>query len=177
LLVRAGAGLMSLEKPIRDIVRSIDPAQPVFDMRPMLDRLRETWGAQRLLSFLFCVFAGLALTLATIGLYGVLAYTALKRVPEIGLRFSLGAPPACKISRLHGRCDPHARAWHWSMHRSAEFGQRFAHSAAALSRDTGTGAALAEVFGPRPRSNSCLGARVSRLRKTNNQLPTHRSRR
>jgi putative ABC transport system permease protein len=94
LLVRAGAGLMSLEKPIRDIVRSIDPAQPVFDVRPMLDRVRETWGAQRLLSFLFCVFAGLALTLATIGLYGLLAYTTLKRVPEIGLRLALGATRA-----------------------------------------------------------------------------------
>src|SRR5437867_12925273 len=53
VFVRAGSGLISLEKPIRDIVSSIDPAQPVFDVRPMLDRVQETWGAQRLLSFLF----------------------------------------------------------------------------------------------------------------------------
>src|SRR5207253_5690421 len=86
-----GSGLISLEKPIRDIVSSIDPAQPVFDVRPMLDRVQETWGAQRLLSFLFSVFAGLALTLATIGLYGLLAYTTLKRLPELGLRLALGA--------------------------------------------------------------------------------------
>jgi putative ABC transport system permease protein len=94
LFVRANGGLMSLEKPIRDIVSSIDPAQPVFEVRPMLDRVQETWSAQRLLSFLFSVFAGLALLLATIGLYGVLAYTALKRVPEIGLRLALGATRA-----------------------------------------------------------------------------------
>jgi Acidobacterial duplicated orphan permease len=94
LFVRAGAGAASLEKPIRDIVRSIDPAQPVFDVRLMQDRVADTWGTQRLLSFLFSVFAGLALLLATIGLYGLLAYNTLKRVPEIGIRLALGARPA-----------------------------------------------------------------------------------
>ena len=94
LFVRAQAGAASLEKPIRDIVSSIDPAQPVFDVRLMQDRVADTWGAQRLLTFLFSVFAGLALVLATIGLYGLLAYTTLKRVPEIGIRLALGARPA-----------------------------------------------------------------------------------
>ncbi|MEY2438869.1 MAG: hypothetical protein QOI34_254 [Verrucomicrobiota bacterium] len=94
LFVRAGSGLTALEKPMRDIVSSIDPAQPVFDVRPMRDRVEETWGTQRLLSFLFSVFAGLALTLATIGLYGLLAYTSLRRVREIGVRLALGARPA-----------------------------------------------------------------------------------
>src|SRR6184192_3754472 len=81
LFVRSTSGLATLEKPIRDIIGSIDPALAVFDPRPMSDRVRETWGAQRLLSFLFSVFAGLALVLATIGLYGLLAYTTLKREP------------------------------------------------------------------------------------------------
>jgi len=60
----------------------------------MTDRVRETWEAQRLLTFLFSAFAALALLLATIGLYGLLAYTTLKRVPEIGIRLALGARPA-----------------------------------------------------------------------------------
>lgn len=93
LFVRTGAGLSLSEKSIRDIVSSIDPAQPVFDVRPMADRVRETWGTQCLLSFLFSIFAGLALVLATIGLYGLLAYTTLKRVREIGVRLALGAQP------------------------------------------------------------------------------------
>jgi len=60
----------------------------------MMDRVQGSWGSQRLLSFLFSVFAGLALLLATIGLYGLLAYTTLKRVREIGIRLALGARPA-----------------------------------------------------------------------------------
>jgi putative ABC transport system permease protein len=94
VFVRSTMGSASLERFIRHAVTSIDPSLAVFDVRPMSDRVRETWGAQRLLSFLFSVFAGLALVLATIGLYGLLAYTTLKRVPEIGIRLTLGARPA-----------------------------------------------------------------------------------
>jgi putative ABC transport system permease protein len=94
LFVRSSISPASLSKSIRDVAASIDPNLPVYDARPMLDRVQETWGTHRLLSFLFSVFAGLALVLATIGLYGLLAYTTLKRVPEIGIRLALGARPA-----------------------------------------------------------------------------------
>src|SRR6266850_2185810 len=94
LFVRSNLSFASLSKSIRDVVSSIDSSQPVYDARPMIDRVHETWGSQRLLSFLFSIFAGLALLLATIGLYGLLAYTTLKRVREIGIRLALGARPA-----------------------------------------------------------------------------------
>ncbi len=99
LFVRSTMASAALERAVRDAVTSINSSIPVFDAQPMSDRVRETWGAQRLLSFLFSVFAGLALVLATIGLYGLLAYTTLKRVPEIGIRLALGARPA-QIRRL-----------------------------------------------------------------------------
>jgi putative ABC transport system permease protein len=94
LFVRSNMSAASLAKSIRDTVNAIDPSQPVYDARPMIDRVQETWGSQRLLSFLFSIFSGLALLLATIGLYGLLAYTTLKRVREIGIRLALGAQPA-----------------------------------------------------------------------------------
>lgn len=94
LFARSKTAVAPLERTIRDVVTSTDPSLPLFDPRPMTDRVRETWGTQRLLSFLFSIFAGLALTLATIGLYGLLAYTTLKRVREIGVRLALGARPS-----------------------------------------------------------------------------------
>src|SRR5437773_11214579 len=94
LFVRSTTGSAPLARSIRDAVTSIDSSLPTFDLRPMIDRVQETWGTHRLLSFLFSIFAALALLLATIGLYGLLAYTTLKRVPEIGIRLALGARPA-----------------------------------------------------------------------------------
>ena len=93
LFLRSTMGSAALEHSIRDAIASIDPSLPVFDARRMMDRVQESWGSQRLLTFLFSVFAGLALVLATIGLYGLLAYTTLKRVREIGIRLALGARP------------------------------------------------------------------------------------
>ena len=94
LFLRSRMPTAAIDRSIRNAVTSIDSSLPVFDARPMSDRVRESWGTQRLLSFLFSIFAGLALVLATIGLYGLLAYTTLKRVREIGIRLALGARPA-----------------------------------------------------------------------------------
>jgi predicted permease len=91
LLVRTKGAPAALEKSLRGAVAAVDPTQPVFDVRPMLERVEETWAAPRFISFLLLVFAGLALLLSTVGLYGVLSYSALRRLREIGIRLALGA--------------------------------------------------------------------------------------
>jgi putative ABC transport system permease protein len=93
VLLRTTLSPKSLEKPVRDIVASLDPAQPAFEFKTMQERVEETWATPRLMSFLLACFAILALTLAVVGLYGVMAFNGLRCMREIGVRLALGAMP------------------------------------------------------------------------------------
>jgi putative ABC transport system permease protein len=93
VLLRTTLSPKSLEKPVREIVASLDPAQPAFEFKTMQERVEETWATPRLMSFLLVCFAVLALTLAIVGLYGVMSFNGLRRMREIGVRLALGAMP------------------------------------------------------------------------------------
>ncbi|PYT28341.1 MAG: hypothetical protein DMG58_18605 [Acidobacteria bacterium] len=99
ITVRPAADAASALQAVRDTVRDIDPGVPVFQVRPMSSWVNDSTWRQRLGMVLFAVFSGVALVLASIGVYGVMAYSVAQQTQEIGIRLALGATRAL-IMRL-----------------------------------------------------------------------------
>ena len=91
LVVRSSSDLSSMVSAVSHAVGEVDSTVPVRDVLTMDDLVENSLSEQRLALYLLGAFAILALVLAAIGIYSTLSYSVKRRVPEIGIRFALGA--------------------------------------------------------------------------------------
>ncbi|HKN84773.1 MAG TPA: ABC transporter permease [Pyrinomonadaceae bacterium] len=91
LSVRTNGDPLVLASAVRNEIRQIDPDQPVADIRTMDQRLNDSLWQPRFNMLLLTIFAGVAVLLAAIGIYGMVSYNVTQRTSEIGIRVALGA--------------------------------------------------------------------------------------
>jgi len=103
IVVRTAGDPSAMASAVRREVLGLDPEQPISNVRTMETVLSDSLMLRRVSMLLLTVFAALALTLATVGIYGLTAYAVSRRTHEIGLRVALGASQSQILRMVVGR--------------------------------------------------------------------------
>jgi hypothetical protein len=98
-IIRTSCDPLPYKRAVEEAIHSVDPMLPVYSVRPLKTAIRASYVGQRIGGSFIGVFGAVALALATMGLYGLLAYTVTQRSCDVGIRMALGATRA-EVLRL-----------------------------------------------------------------------------
>jgi putative ABC transport system permease protein len=105
ILIRTTATPIAMASAVREALRAVDPDLPLLQPQTLSTRIAQTVADRRLALVLLATFAALALLLASLGVYSVMAHLVAFRTSEIGIRMALGASPGAVMRMVlgHGR--------------------------------------------------------------------------
>jgi hypothetical protein len=102
IVIRTADDPLQVARDVRQMVLNLDADLPLFGVAPFSDLMSRSTGGRRFLMSLLCLFAGLALVLGAVGIYGLISYSVAQRTRELGVRMALGGSHGTIVRMIVG---------------------------------------------------------------------------